>query len=100
MELSVEESCRPLNNQLQHLLVHTDNCRYNKLQIAGHLVSAQLCLENGGRRRENRPTKKGNLTLLQMTHQSDLKLSTGSESSSIEAAWKQSAASASLPSCL
>ena len=31
--------------------------------------------------------------LLQMTHQSDLKLSTGS-------AWKQSAASASLPSCL
>jgi len=28
-------------------MVNTGNCRYNKLQIAGHLVSAQLCSENG-----------------------------------------------------
>jgi hypothetical protein len=63
-------------------------------------VSAQLCTEKGEVEENISRQKKGNLMLLQMIHQSDLKLSTGSESSSIEAAWKQSAASASLPSCL
>lgn len=56
MELSVEESCTYNTTQQpiiafvgpqEQCAVHTGNCRFNKLQIAGHLVSAQLCFENG-----------------------------------------------------
>ncbi|CAD6229705.1 unnamed protein product [Miscanthus lutarioriparius] len=98
-----------LNNQLQHLLVPKKqslqytpaSCRYNKVTDSRHLGFCPAMFRKWGKSKKRKlADKKGILMLLQMTHQSDLKLSTGSESSSIEAAWKQSAASASLPSCL